>query len=77
MQHICQSTFLLILASIVVVHVFGFTAIFIALLAVASKNDAKFVWATFQNSTGWPNDSIAWLLGMLTSCYVMIGCSTS
>jgi choline transport protein len=58
---------------IVAVHVFGFTAIFIALLAVAPKNSAKFVWATFQNSIGWPNDGIAWLLGMLTSCFAMIG----
>jgi choline transport protein len=54
-------------------HVFGFIAIFVALLAVGPKNDAKFVWATFVNSTGWANDGVAWLLGMLTSCYAMIG----
>ena len=58
---------------VVAVHIFGFIAIFIALLAVAPKNNAKFVWATFQNSTGWSNNVLAWLLGMLTSCYAMIG----
>src|SRR2546421_9204927 len=34
---------------IVAIHVFGFLAIFISLLAVAPKNDATFVWATFLN----------------------------
>ena len=64
---------MLILLGAVVVHVLAFTATFIALLAVAPKNNIAFVWATFLNTTGWPNDGVAWLLGMLTSCYAMIG----
>ena len=63
----------LTLLGAVVVHVLAFAATFIALLAVAPKNNTAFVWATFLNTTGWPNDGVAWLLGMLTSCYAMIG----
>jgi len=54
-------------------HVLGFMALFMALLAVAPKNSSRFVWETFLNTTGWPNDGIAWLLGMLTSSYAMTG----
>jgi|SRR5271170_3266416 hypothetical protein len=68
-----ESPLALIVSSAVGLHVLGFTAIFIALFAVAPKNDATFVWATFLNTTGWPNNGVAWLLGMLTSCYAMIG----
>ena len=58
---------------VVTIHIVGFLALFISLLAVAPKNSAAFVWATFENNSGWPNDGLAWLLGMLTSCYVFIG----
>jgi choline transport protein len=64
---------MLILLGAVGVHVLAFTATFIALLVVAPKNNTAFVWATFLNTSGWPNDGVAWLLGMLTSCYAMIG----
>lgn len=55
-------------------HVGFFFAIFIATLALnPEKNSASFVFTEFRNSTGWSSDGIAWCLGMLTSCYVMIG----
>jgi len=62
-----------IVLMVVTIHIVGFLALFISLLAVAPKNSATAVWATFENNSGWPNDGVAWLLGMLTSCYVFIG----
>jgi choline transport protein len=60
--------------TILAFHVGFFLAIFIALLALnPEKNTAKFVFTEFNNSTGWNQDGITWCLGMLSSCYVLIG----
>lgn len=60
--------------AILAFHVGFFFIIFIALLALKPEaNSAKFVFTEFRNSTGWSSDGVAWFLGMLTSCYVMIG----
>ncbi|KAI8629942.1 choline transport protein [Xylariaceae sp. FL1651] len=44
----------------------------IVLLATSSKNDAHFVFADFQNETGW-SDGLAWILGLLQSALSLIG----
>ncbi|KAH8707124.1 amino acid/polyamine transporter I [Phaeosphaeriaceae sp. PMI808] len=60
--------------AILIFHVCFFFAVFIAVLALdPEKNTAAFVFTESRNSTGWSSDGIAWCLGMLTSCYVMIG----
>ncbi|PVI02997.1 amino acid transporter [Periconia macrospinosa] len=60
--------------SIMAFHVLFFVIVFIVVLSVTpSRNSAQFVFAEFQNNTGWKSDAVAWFLGMLTSCYVMVG----
>ena len=44
----------------------------ITLLATSSKNDARFVFANFSNTTGWV-DGMAWILGLLQSALSLIG----
>ncbi|KAI1637028.1 amino acid/polyamine transporter I [Biscogniauxia mediterranea] len=44
----------------------------IVLLATAKKNDAHYVFADFQNETGWP-DGMSWILGLLQSALSLIG----
>jgi len=44
----------------------------ITLLATSSKNNAKFVFTNFSNSTGWV-DGMAWILGLLQSALSLIG----
>lgn len=60
--------------SSLIVHVLGFIVIFAAIWACApAKQSADFVFTFFQNNSGWSSDSIAWSLGMLSSCYVLAG----
>jgi choline transport protein len=42
------------------------------LLSTSSKNDAHFVFADFENTTGW-SDGMAWILGLLQSALSLIG----
>ncbi|KAL6916682.1 hypothetical protein FSHL1_008130 [Fusarium sambucinum] len=44
----------------------------VVLLSTSDKTDPEFVFATFQNETGW-NDGIAWILGLLQSALSLIG----
>ncbi|KAI0838749.1 amino acid transporter [Hypoxylon sp. FL0890] len=50
----------------------GVVIISIVLLATSDKNDAWFVFAEFQNETGW-SDGMAWILGLLQSALSLIG----
>ncbi|KAM0294482.1 hypothetical protein ACHAPM_011129 [Fusarium culmorum] len=44
-------------------------------MAVVSptKHTPEFVFTTFENNSGWTNDAVAWSIGLLSSCYVLIG----
>ncbi|KAI1501940.1 amino acid/polyamine transporter I [Biscogniauxia marginata] len=44
----------------------------IVLLATSDKNDAHYVFADFQNETGW-SDGMSWILGLLQSALSLIG----
>jgi len=50
----------------------GVVVISIVILATSDKNDAHFVFAEFQNKTGW-SDGLAWILGLLQSALSLIG----
>ena len=52
----------------------GTLIIIIVLLAMNdNKNSASFVFATYSNQTGWSSNGLAWLLGLLQSCYTLTG----
>ncbi|KAM0350699.1 hypothetical protein ACHAPU_003192 [Fusarium lateritium] len=44
----------------------------VVLLSTSDKTDPEFVFATFQNETGW-SDGVAWILGLLQSALSLIG----
>lgn len=50
----------------------GVVVISIVLLTTSDKNDARFVFAEFENETGW-SDGMAWILGLLQSALSLIG----
>lgn len=56
-----------------VLHIVGFIAVTATLLALAEKRDAHFVFAETSNATGWPNNGVAWLIGLLSTTYSMLG----
>ena len=44
----------------------------IVLLAMSDKQDAREVFTSFDNETGWP-DGLSWILGLLQSALSLIG----
>ncbi|KAM0437805.1 hypothetical protein ACHAPT_002170 [Fusarium lateritium] len=55
-------------------HLALFLVILIVMCAVSpTKNSAAYVFTTFENNSGWSSDGAAWCIGMLSSCYVLIG----
>jgi amino acid transporter len=55
-------------------HVILFFVILIVMAVVSPmKNTAKFVFTDFENQSGWSSDGVAWCIGLLSSCYVLIG----
>jgi amino acid transporter len=55
-------------------HVALFFVILIVMCVVSpTKNSATWVFTSFENNSGWSSDGTAWCIGMLSSCYVLIG----
>lgn len=52
--------------------VVGVIVLSVVLLAMSKKTVADFVFADFNNETGWP-DGMAWLLGLLQPALSLIG----
>lgn len=45
----------------------------IVLGVMAPKHDAHFVFAEVTNNSGWSNDGISWLVGLLSTVYPFLG----
>ncbi|KAL2068425.1 hypothetical protein VTL71DRAFT_16523 [Oculimacula yallundae] len=56
-----------------VIHIAAFVAMMAVLLAMAPKQTAHFVFVETTNSSGWSNDGISWLVGMLSAVYPFLG----
>jgi choline transport protein len=56
-----------------VLHVTGFLAVLIVLGVMAHKNTATFVFTEVSNSSGWSNDGVSWLVGLLSAVYPLLG----
>lgn len=55
-------------------HVLLFLILLIACAVVSPvKNSAEFVFTEFINASGWESDGVAWCIGLLSSCYVLVG----
>ncbi|KAM0475720.1 hypothetical protein ACHAP7_007217 [Fusarium lateritium] len=71
---LCSNALPLIEKLTLVLHV-GFLIIIIVTVAVTSptRHTAQFVFTTFENNSGWSNNVVAWSIGLLSSCYVLVG----
>ncbi|OQD61213.1 hypothetical protein PENPOL_c018G10042 [Penicillium polonicum] len=56
-----------------VLHVVGFLVIVTVLGAMSEKHSASYVFTEFSNTSGWENDGVSWLVGLLTTIYPFLG----
>jgi choline transport protein len=56
-----------------VLHLAGFVAIVVVLGVMSPKHSAHYVFVDVANSSGWSNDGVAWLVGLLSSVYPFLG----
>ncbi|RBR12048.1 hypothetical protein FVER53590_04393 [Fusarium verticillioides] len=55
------------------IHVIGFVTIVVVLGVMAPKNTASFVFTEVTNSSGWADDGVSWLVGLLSAVYPFLG----
>lgn len=60
-----------------ILHVVGFIAVVCVLGAMSSKHSADYVFTEFSNTSGWDNDGVSWLVGLLSTVYPFLGYETS
>lgn len=51
----------------------AFVAILIVLGVMAPKNTSSFVFTKFVNSSGWTNNGVSWLVGLISAVYPFLG----
>jgi choline transport protein len=56
-----------------VLHVAGFFAITVVLGVMAPKHDASYVFVETSNASGWSNDGVSWLVGLVSAVYPFLG----
>ncbi|TVY81513.1 Choline transport protein [Lachnellula suecica] len=54
-------------------HIAGFVAFMIVLGVMAPKHDAHYVFMEVSNTSGWENDGVSWLIGLLSTVYPFLG----
>ncbi|KAF5571404.1 HNM1-choline permease [Fusarium phyllophilum] len=70
----CSNKLPLIEKLTLVLHVTFFIAIIVTMAVTSpTKHSAEWVFSHFENNSGWGNDAVAWSIGLLSSCYVLIG----
>jgi choline transport protein len=58
---------------VLVGHIVFYFLILIPLVVLAPKSSATFVFTTFQNSSGWDSDFVAWCIGLASGAFVLTG----
>jgi choline transport protein len=56
-----------------VIHIVAFLTIVIVLGIMAPKHDASYVFTEHSNTSGWSNDGVSWLVGLLSTVYPFLG----
>ncbi|KAH7194542.1 fungal-specific transcription factor domain-containing protein [Fusarium oxysporum] len=70
----CSNKLPLIEKLTLVLHVTFFIAIIVTMAVTSpTKHSAEWVFSHFENNSGWGNNAVAWSIGLLSSCYVLIG----
>ncbi|OBS28349.1 hypothetical protein FPOA_02288 [Fusarium poae] len=56
-----------------IIHVGGFVIVVVVLGVMAPKNTSSFVFKEVTNQSGWSDDGVSWLVGLLTTVYPFLG----
>ncbi|KFY54687.1 hypothetical protein V496_07200 [Pseudogymnoascus sp. VKM F-4515 (FW-2607)] len=56
-----------------VIHIVAFLTIVVVLGVMAPKHDASYVFIEHSNTSGWSNDGVSWLVGLLSTVYPFLG----
>ncbi|KAF8846923.1 hypothetical protein BDZ45DRAFT_709869 [Acephala macrosclerotiorum] len=56
-----------------VIHIVGFVATIAVLAIMAPKQSSDFVFVEISNTSGWTNNGVSWLVGLLSSVYLFLG----
>ncbi|MCJ1440376.1 MAG: hypothetical protein MMC23_000859 [Stictis urceolatum] len=62
---------------ILMIHIFGFFAIFITILYLAPKASAESVFTTFKNQGGWPTQGLSFFVGLSGNAAAFVGADGS
>lgn len=54
-------------------HICLFFVFLVPLVYLSPQSSASFVFAGFENSSGWKNDGVSWFIGLLTSAWSFVG----
>ena len=60
-------------ASMLLLHIFGFFAVLLTLVALAPKRDASFVFENFLNIGGFPTEGLSFMVGILGMLWTFSG----
>ena len=62
---------------VLIIHILGFFAVLIPLWVLAPRGDPADVFTTFLNLGGWPTDGLAFMVGLLSPVYTLIGADSA
>jgi amino acid transporter len=62
---------------VLIVHLLGFFAVLIPLWVLAPRNSAKVVFTEFLNLGGWSSTGLAFMVGLLSPIYTLIGADSA
>ena len=58
---------------VLIIHVLGFFGVMLPLAVLGPHNDAKDVFASFNNGGGWPTQGLSAMVGILMSVFLFTG----
>ncbi|TWU77414.1 hypothetical protein ED733_006447 [Metarhizium rileyi] len=56
-----------------VIHVTGFVGILVTLAVMTKKTTSRVVFVDVVNRSGWDNDGVSWLVGLISAVYPFLG----
>jgi amino acid transporter len=62
---------------VLIIHIVGFFAVLIPLWILAPRNSAQEVFTEFQNLGGWSTTGLAFMVGLLSPIYTLIGADSA
>jgi choline transport protein len=62
---------------VLIIHIVGFFAVLIPLWILAPRNPAKEVFTEFLNLGGWSTTGVAFMVGLLSPIYTLIGADSA